>query len=302
MDFTGERLIPDEARDDDLYHEHIVRYMFAANMVAGHSVLDAGCGTGYGSALLADAGARHVVGIDVSEEAIAYADQHYRRPNLAFALADVCASGLASSSIETVVAFEVIEHVNDPDLLVWEVHRVLTNDGLFICSTPNAATYPPGNPFHKHEMTQDEFRAVLSKHFPALAMFEEDYATALVLRSVELSTAWSFTPSAEKAPEEADYFVAVCAGWKTVLDDALARAHNIMYELPADRLGQRIREVLTLNALHEEQQRQLAEKDAQIVQLSEQLHRQGVWAQDLERQLLDLKRRWYVRLFSRRLR
>jgi len=300
MDFTGERLIPDQRRNDDLYYEHIVRYMFAAAVVAGQSVLDAGCGAGYGSALLADAGARSVVGMDVSPEAIDYARQHYRRNNLAFAVGDACALGLASASVGMVVAFEVIEHVQHPTLLVQESRRVLSDNGLFICSTPNLATYPAGNPYHKREMTRAEFEAVLAEHFPAVALFEEDYATAIVVRSGTGATAWSFTPAAERPPSEPDYFVAVCAGQQAVLEHAMVRARNIIYELPADRLGERIRDVLTLNALQAQHDRQLAEKAAQIAHLEEQLRRQGAWAHDLEQQLLYLRKRWYVRLFSRR--
>jgi protein-L-isoaspartate O-methyltransferase len=53
-EFTGERVIPGEV-DIDLLNEHMARYTFAARLARGKRVLDAGCGTGYGSAELARA-------------------------------------------------------------------------------------------------------------------------------------------------------------------------------------------------------------------------------------------------------
>ena len=62
VEFTGERVVPGQV-NDDLWSEHVARYAFARRFSAGKSVLDAGCGTGYGSAELARS-ARDVAGID----------------------------------------------------------------------------------------------------------------------------------------------------------------------------------------------------------------------------------------------
>ncbi len=68
----------------------------------------------------------------------------------------------------------------------------------------------------------------------------------------------------------------------------------------ADRLGERIRDLRAVQALLDEKNRHLVEKDAHISHLQEELQRQGAWAIDLERQLLKLRQSWYVRLFGRR--
>src|SRR5215470_2202642 len=81
-EFTGERVIPGEV-DIDLMNEHLARYTFAARLARGKRVLDAGCGTGYGSAELAHA-AVAVVGIDCAIEAVSFARANYRLPNLQF--------------------------------------------------------------------------------------------------------------------------------------------------------------------------------------------------------------------------
>src|SRR6185369_9889184 len=88
-EFTGERLIPGQV-DVDLLNEHLARYAFASRLARGKRVLDAGCGAGYGSAELART-AHTTVGTDVAPEAVDFAREHYRLPNLWFEQAS-CAS------------------------------------------------------------------------------------------------------------------------------------------------------------------------------------------------------------------
>ena len=84
--FTGERLIPNLPELTFLYQEHIVRYLFASQFVRSKVVLDAACGTGYGSSLLLDKGAKKVIGVDISKDAIDYCNQNYKKENLEYLL------------------------------------------------------------------------------------------------------------------------------------------------------------------------------------------------------------------------
>ena len=74
LDFTGERFTPECVRE--IWYEHWHRYVFARQLAKGKRVLDAACGEGYGSALLADVAAS-VVGADISDQAIAHARSRY---------------------------------------------------------------------------------------------------------------------------------------------------------------------------------------------------------------------------------
>ena len=62
---------------NDLFVAHESIYRYFGERVRGLEVLDAGCGTGYGSRILAESGARHVVGIDLDRHDIRYARRHY---------------------------------------------------------------------------------------------------------------------------------------------------------------------------------------------------------------------------------
>ena len=126
-EFTGERVIPGQV-DADLLNEHMARYAFAARLSRRKQVLDAGCGSGYGSAELAR-GAAGVLGIDYSADAIEYARAAYALPNLRFEQADCAALPAADGSIDLVVAFEVIEHLENWRVFLREARRVLAPGG-----------------------------------------------------------------------------------------------------------------------------------------------------------------------------
>lgn len=54
-----------------------------AQYARGKTMLDGACGVGYGSCLLARAGANQVTGVDISDEAICFARRQYSENNLA---------------------------------------------------------------------------------------------------------------------------------------------------------------------------------------------------------------------------
>src|SRR5688572_18974511 len=98
----------------ELFAEHLARYRFAAKYVAGGRVLDIACGSGYGTALLREAGGREVVGVDVDPEAIAYARSRYQGVGVTF-LAGDAASPPVAGRFDLIVSFETIEHLRDPE-------------------------------------------------------------------------------------------------------------------------------------------------------------------------------------------
>jgi 2-polyprenyl-3-methyl-5-hydroxy-6-metoxy-1,4-benzoquinol methylase len=168
---------------------HLQRYHFAASLVAKRAVIvDAACGTGYGSKILASY-AEVVYGIDIASEAISYARIHYCCPNVRNDQGDVTDLHMfVNASIDVFVSFETLEHLEDPDGLVREASRVLRADGIFIVSTPFRVTTcrSPGNPFHRIELGRHDFKAFLAKYFNDVAMYfqyrQESIAISLIRR------------------------------------------------------------------------------------------------------------------------
>ena len=166
-----ERIVPDET-EPGIVALHLKRYEFARPHCVGKRVLDAGCGVGYGSAYLGEA-ARSVLGVDVSGDAIDYARSRYGGGNVEFAVGDLQQLERADAEFDTVVAFEVIEHLPHPERFVAEARRVLRTDGVLVVSTPRSeqGSVRPENPFHEREFARDEFERLLRGSFGRVAVY-----------------------------------------------------------------------------------------------------------------------------------
>jgi hypothetical protein len=213
-EFTGERVVPGLV-DINLFNEHLSRYEFARHFAGGKRVLDAGCGSGYGSAELAST-ALAVTGIDASADAIEYAREHYHSDNLHFEQA-LC-TALPDGPYDLITAFEVIEHLEDWRGFLHQAHRVLAPGGLFLVSTPNKLYYAESrgasgaNPFHVHEFEYAEFRRELQSIFGSVALFAQNHAEAVIFDPLDSSgPAQASIPSSHSAPEAAHFFVALCS-------------------------------------------------------------------------------------------
>jgi ubiquinone/menaquinone biosynthesis C-methylase UbiE len=162
-------------------HEHLARYLFAAERAAGKVVVDCACGDGTCARLMAPR-ARHVYGFDLSDEAVSDARARTDRPNLSFTAADATALPLPKDTADLYVSLETIEHLPDQDAFLREVARVLKPEGEFICSTPDRAVYSPGNTlssqpwnrFHLREYTQAEFTELLERYFERVELYGQN--------------------------------------------------------------------------------------------------------------------------------
>ncbi len=130
---ANDELFPQERRD---FHKD--RYEFAKTYCDRKDVLDAACGTGYGSAILA-AAAKSVVGLDIDTKAIEYAVETYgQRDDIQFVNGCVEFTSFEDSSFDLVVSFETVEHTLCPGSHFREIVRLLKPDGIAIVSVPNS--------------------------------------------------------------------------------------------------------------------------------------------------------------------
>ncbi|HTD53281.1 MAG TPA: methyltransferase domain-containing protein [Thermoanaerobaculia bacterium] len=86
---------------------------------------------------------------------------------------DMTRSLLPTETFDAVVAVEVLEHVEDDESFVREVHRVLKPGGTFLMTTPNGDFVRNTNPDHKRHYTGSHLRARLGTSF---AQFDVAYA------------------------------------------------------------------------------------------------------------------------------
>ena len=223
MEFTGERVIPDKV-PVDLYREHLTRYLFAKELsMSNKSVLDVGCGTGYGTYEMASSIYNiKVMGIDISDEAINYAKEHYRHKNLDFLKMDCTNLNFEQGTFDMVVSYEVIEHIKQVNDYLSEIKRVLNKEGVFIVSTPNKKMYSDvlpdyENPYHVKEYYLPEFRALLKQYYRYVDIYLQDYTQGIIIKSAHpdsLQNNYLKQLLLEKDttdPEFSSFFIAVCS-------------------------------------------------------------------------------------------
>ena len=90
-------------------------------------------------------------------------------------LGDMTRSDLPGDSFDLVVSVEVLEHVEEDELFVKEVHRVLKTGGTFLMTTPNGDWVENKNPDHKRHYRKAQLERLLSRYFDSVAV---DYAVA----------------------------------------------------------------------------------------------------------------------------
>jgi len=188
IEWTGERCVP-WAPDVQVVYEHFHRYMWAARVVGGRKVLDLGSGEGFGAAILAES-ATQVIGVDVDERTVEHSKLNYGGPNLEYRTGTALdLSAFETGSFGAVVAFEIIEHVQDQERVLEEVARLLGDDGVLVVSTPDRRLYSEAtgqrNPFHERELALEEFQQLLTEHFPHVAAWGQRTITGSHLHAID---------------------------------------------------------------------------------------------------------------------
>ena len=163
LPLTGERTVPGIAEENYWFRRHEVVYEELAPRCAGATVLEAGCGEGYGADLLAGV-ARRVLALDYDAQAAAHAARRY--PRIGVARTNLVALPVSDGAVDVVVSLQVVEHLWDQEGFLRECCRVLRPGGLLFVSTPNRLTFSPGrdtplNPFHTRELSAAELAGLV---------------------------------------------------------------------------------------------------------------------------------------------
>jgi len=250
------------------------RYVFASPLVKGKRVLDAACGEGYGSALLAGS-ADFVNGVDIDSATIEYARGRYQADNLSFKRADCRDLPFEDGHFDCVVSFETIEHLEDQSGVMREFRRVLKPEGMLIISSHDKAVYSDAhefdNEYHVKELYHDEFRELLAEQFPATLLFRQQLLFHSVIWSTEKTGRTAIdqlrqgeVARMDRSDHDGLYLLALCAADTSCLpamdealwlfDDAEASVyqhyqHEIRKNMSAGKyIAERDQEILDLKA------------------------------------------------------
>lgn len=156
---TAERTTIQDASENPIFQRHLIAYHEAAARVSGN-VLEIGCGEGYGISILAP-NCTTYLGVDKFPTSISQKPDHVtilqmNVPPL---------SGLETNSMDFVVSFQVIEHIENDLKFLEEIYRVLKPGGQLILTTPNREMSLTRNPWHVREYRLQEMKSIVEKVF-----------------------------------------------------------------------------------------------------------------------------------------
>lgn len=155
---------------DPWWGEHVHRYNEVLPSVQNTDIiLDIACGTGFGSAILAEHTKGKVTGGDIDPDAVNECAANWKRPNLKFEVLDGTKLAFSEAHFDKVVSFETIEHTTQYREMLREFYRVLKPGGMAFISTPNFPINSPSgkvtNPYHTQEFTLAELNPLLQEVF-----------------------------------------------------------------------------------------------------------------------------------------
>jgi len=175
LDWNIERVVPKEM--DIVSSEvqrlvlkyHLQRYHVARDWLGERfswrqaQILDIGCGTGFGSEILTEVG--EVLGVDMDEDAIDYAERHYHNERTSFKVGNADDQRFLESlgEFDAVVSLETIEHLADHRAYLKWVNRSLRPGGVLIVSFPSTFTMDWAAPHHKRDISRAAARRLFRK-------------------------------------------------------------------------------------------------------------------------------------------
>jgi SAM-dependent methyltransferase len=164
---TGERILPTQEDEVSIvFSRHKFTYEYIKQYTKNRTVIDIGCGMGYGSRILSE-NAKEVIGIDINNEAINYCKKNYKSENLSFIRSDVFLLE-EDSKYDIAVTFQVIEHIENISEFCDKLKNIVKIGGTIFISTPNIPLDQKirnRNKYHINEMTYQEFKNILENKF-----------------------------------------------------------------------------------------------------------------------------------------
>ncbi len=157
---------------------HLALYHFALPWAVGKTVLDAGCGTGYGAHYLAEQGAASV-------QAIGFCQAHFQRANLHYQVMDLQAmSGFAPHSFDLIFTSNTLEHLPNVRLFLQQAHHLLKPDGVIIVAVPpivneEARQANLANPYHLNIWSPRQWHHTLQQFFTQVDSYRHHFAPAM---------------------------------------------------------------------------------------------------------------------------
>ncbi len=158
----------DKIPSDNPIHQRLLQAYYLAKPFVKGDLLEVGCGEGRGIPVLMEE-SRTYTGIDKIGEVIEnlrglYPESNFLQTNLP------PISGLNDHSFDSIVSFQVIEHIQDDREYLKELYRLLKPGGIALLTTPNIKKTLTRNPWHIREYTPEQLTSLAKEVFDEVEM------------------------------------------------------------------------------------------------------------------------------------
>ncbi len=164
--FSTTEITSNEIASDNPIHQRLFFAYEQAGKLTKGNLLEIGCGVGRGMEVMINSCA-HYTGLDKNENLLTELQQIYQHAT--FIRQNIPPlSSLEDNIFDWVITFQVIEHIQNDDLFIKEIYRVLKPGGKVIITTPNKKLSLTRNPWHVREYFPKELENLLKKYFNKL--------------------------------------------------------------------------------------------------------------------------------------
>lgn len=157
----------DKISSDNPIHQRLLKAYYVAKDYVVGNLLEIGCGEGRGVELLAPLVTSYSA-IDKIESVIN--ELKLEHPTQTFAVGNIPPLPYPDNHFDSVVSFQVIEHIKNDNLFLSEIHRVLKPGGTALLTTPNIKLSLSRNPWHIREYEAAELANKASTYFQSVQM------------------------------------------------------------------------------------------------------------------------------------
>jgi ubiquinone/menaquinone biosynthesis C-methylase UbiE len=182
-------------------------------------VLDVGCGDGYLMGLVSPH-CELAVGIDSELSGIKLASARLRPfANCTVGQASCYNLPFTANCFDVILLADVFEHLEDPDLCIKELCRILTPNGTLLLTTPQWRPDRMWDRLHCKEYKPVEVRDCLERYFSDVSMkfcwpltWSDWYSTRIGFQLIRIFSRYLYNPFLRESarPEKFGQIIAVC--------------------------------------------------------------------------------------------
>jgi ubiquinone/menaquinone biosynthesis C-methylase UbiE len=158
----------DKIVSDNPIHQRLLQAYYLAKPYVKGDLLELGCGEGRGVELLAPLATSYLA-LDKIDQVIHDLQKKYKDVEFKQAFFPPF-TDLDDNSFDTIVSFQVIEHIKKDEDFLQEIYRVLKPGGRAILTTPNIKKTLTRNPWHVREYTAEQLTDLAKKYFAEVEM------------------------------------------------------------------------------------------------------------------------------------